>query len=51
MVTRCPRLTGAYIPRNHYRIILFVKHNMINFNIVSDIEYDEYVEVCRTDFN
>lgn len=50
MPQRYTWLTGKYIPRNDYRLILFEKRYMIIFQIVDDIVYADYVVDCRQDY-
>ena len=50
MPQRCPWLTGAYIPRNAYRFILFEKRYMLIFQIKDDIVYVDYMVDCRQDY-
>jgi len=50
MPQQCPWLTGAYIPRNAYRFILFEKRYMLIFQIKDDVVYVDYMVDCRQDY-
>ncbi len=51
MPQRCPWLSGAYIPRNAYRCLLFEKHYLLIFQIADDTVYADCVVDCRQDYD
>lgn len=50
MPQRCPWLTGAYIPKNAYRFLVFGKRYLLIFQIQDDVVYADYVVDCRQDY-
>lgn len=50
MPSRCPWLTGDYIPKNSYHFFVFEKRYLIIFQIQDDIVYIDYVVDSRQDY-
>ena len=50
MQKRCPWLSGAYIPRNTYRFLVFEKRYLLIFQIRDETVYADYVVDCRQDY-